>query len=580
MRSWTRGALLAAAALPAALSLGLILKYGVNVPFQDEWDTPGILVKKWAEGTAGWGDLFAQHNESRPAVPRLIVSAIIFLAGWNTVTAMVLGWCAALGAFLGLFRLFLGPAGRPDGAAAWVLLLMSGFVFSTAQATNWLMGHQVALFISPLCLVLAQAWQASGRNRPMVWWGCAALSWTAQYSFANGVLCWIFAFPLWREWAGNWQESPPEKKRAEYKHAAGYAVLAAASTLAYFWNYRKPPTLPGWEMALRDPLAACHYFAAWLGKPLLGYLPRLIGAPVVGGVALLIGALTLFWIWKNWRRWEASRRQAAVPWLALLFYALATGAITTGGRLGFGISQALASRYVTFSLYFYVASLALCYLLWQSRAEARKESGSLCFGGILGTVSILLVAAWLRGAEHMRADAFDRRQAVTTLRLLEQIPDNPLLETLYPKIESVVERERFFVARGIYRREPFGEWLMPAVRDPAGDAAGDVEVDGMGTGQWSVSGWAYLRDKGRAPDLVVLATREREGSLRLRTALLCGLPRKEVAERKGWNGREGIGFRAEGGKAWGRAGETWEAFAVDLPGRQAYRLPPVREAPP
>lgn len=63
----------------------LITRFGVNVPFWDEWFTPGDLFNKiHSSGHISFPDLIAQHNESRKVFPKLLFLAVASLTHWDT----------------------------------------------------------------------------------------------------------------------------------------------------------------------------------------------------------------------------------------------------------------------------------------------------------------------------------------------------------------------------------------------------------------------------------------------------------------------------------------------------------------
>ena len=58
-----------------------------------------------------------------------------------------------------------------------------------------------------------------------------------------------------------------------------------------------------------------------------------------------------------------------LPWLSIGMYSIFSGLLTSAGRTGFGVKQALESRYVTFSTYL---SVSLIYL-FMVMAERNKK---------------------------------------------------------------------------------------------------------------------------------------------------------------------------------------------------------------
>jgi len=61
----------------------LIFRNGVDVPVLDEWDDTAPLFEKVADGSLGFGDFYAQHNEHRIFFPRLIFVALGRLTHWD-----------------------------------------------------------------------------------------------------------------------------------------------------------------------------------------------------------------------------------------------------------------------------------------------------------------------------------------------------------------------------------------------------------------------------------------------------------------------------------------------------------------
>ena len=68
-----------------ALLLALLVRrYGVNIPFGDDFDSPGRLFFDFLQGNFTWHSLWQQHNESRLVVPRLIWLVEAITVGWST----------------------------------------------------------------------------------------------------------------------------------------------------------------------------------------------------------------------------------------------------------------------------------------------------------------------------------------------------------------------------------------------------------------------------------------------------------------------------------------------------------------
>src|SRR5947208_10172236 len=77
------GALLFLLALIPIVFIGFIIeRYGVNVPYADEW-TNLLRVEKWDAGRLTFDDLIRPHNGHRILVPRLIFLAFAEMAHGN-----------------------------------------------------------------------------------------------------------------------------------------------------------------------------------------------------------------------------------------------------------------------------------------------------------------------------------------------------------------------------------------------------------------------------------------------------------------------------------------------------------------
>ncbi len=84
-RPWPPALLVAVAA--AIIRLIYVQRFGVAMPFWDQWDAEGLhLLKPWIEGSLRIGDLLAPHNEHRILPTRLVTLGVYALTGtWNNL---------------------------------------------------------------------------------------------------------------------------------------------------------------------------------------------------------------------------------------------------------------------------------------------------------------------------------------------------------------------------------------------------------------------------------------------------------------------------------------------------------------
>src|SRR3954464_5827271 len=105
-RSRARWLLVGSLALPAWFVLALVLHFGVNHAFADEWD-PGIIgnfIQLLDHRLTFW-DLVHRHGEHRILFPRLIYYALALVTGWDTRAPMIAGWFIVVATSLGVLIL-------------------------------------------------------------------------------------------------------------------------------------------------------------------------------------------------------------------------------------------------------------------------------------------------------------------------------------------------------------------------------------------------------------------------------------------------------------------------------------------
>ena len=138
-----------------------VMRYGVDVPFLDQWELVPFLDKSY-QGQLTLGDLWVQHNEHRIFFPRMLMVGLAHLTGWNTrwelVVNLVLG-CGIFGVLAWQIQRTRKELGQEQ--LKWAVPACSLVVFSLCQYENSLWGWQLQMFMEMLALtgaivVLAQ----------------------------------------------------------------------------------------------------------------------------------------------------------------------------------------------------------------------------------------------------------------------------------------------------------------------------------------------------------------------------------------------------------------------------------------
>src|SRR2546423_7426634 len=365
------------ALVPMVYMTVLVRHYGVNTPTLDDWAMAPLIVKAHT-GQLRFADIFQQQQEARTFLPNLIF-ILSAQNEWNVRDQMLVSVVSSGLTAAGLFVL-LRRAGLTMAATALCFWLIVLALFSPAPFELWLFASGFPSFLPLLFLVTALV--AIGAPISTFWkfLVCAALAVASTFTLPHGLLAWGLTFPAvlisqrpwrWRLWLGWW--------------LAATAVCAAL----YFWGYEKPAYLPPFapQVSLLD---YNHFFLEFLGCGLaysLNHQPE-IAATIFGLVQIALLVLAVFVTAK--RRRDREFVAKVVPWFSLAFFSLGSAFLAMLGRVGFGVTYALSSRYAPFSVGLTIAVIALTGVIFAD--PLRRGPGPRPWRIITG---IILVFAYL-----------------------------------------------------------------------------------------------------------------------------------------------------------------------------------------
>ena len=521
---WTLLLLGVVALLPAVLMWHLISTHWVALPLWDEWHTPGKQFASWCRGTLTLGELFSLHNEARKFFPRLLYFALAFSGGWDVreeMRVLFLLVCALASLLFHLVR-------RTPGATPLATLVgwsaMMWLCFAPVQTENFLYGIQLETFFPGVAVLAAAAVNLSRwalRTRALL---NIALAFIATYTFANGMLLWLLAWPL---------ASPNENMNVRQRRSWSflYGVTGALSIGAYFVGYERPASHPDWINPFSRALDCLHYFLLWEGS----YLSSAMAPPIVLGIfalTLLAGgvfvALRSIYRTRDWRPYY--------PWLLLAGYAVLSGLITALGRIGFGFEYASSTRYAAFTLYFYLALVGLYFAIYCRHVCSATMAARQFF---LASTAVLAGAAmmcWILSLEVSLTNVAQERtlhkRLLRAFEWMEPIPDNPDLALIFPFVGVLRERADL-LEKHRWLRLPFVHGrLTSAVRRSPGVADGRhgrLEVSNFDSeGSLFVKGWAWLPEQNRHADCVVIGCESRDGTFKPMSVLDVGMKRPDL----------------------------------------------------
>jgi hypothetical protein len=217
-------------------------------------------------------------------------------------------------------------------------------------------------------------------------------------------------------------------------------VLSIFGVWVYFYGYIAPSGHGSLGGAVRDNLGGLfQYVLAYVGGPFSYLAGRgamgLMLAKVAGGILILASALFAWRALKN-------PKQSAFE-LAMLFFVMYVGGTalaTAGGRLIFGVDQALSSRYMTPALMSWAALLVLLAPLILVRAPK-------VLPWVLFALLVVMLPQQLQALESKREIVYER--SVSALAIELGIKDQAQINNIFPNADWALSIAKVPVARNL-----------------------------------------------------------------------------------------------------------------------------------
>jgi hypothetical protein len=355
-----------------------------------------------------------------------------------------------------------------------------------------------------------------------------------------------------------------------------YLLAAAAAIRFYFVGYRRPPSHPEFASLQDRAVDLGNYFILWIGSYFASdYVAPFIAGIVALGLFAVVGVGTLIFLFrtKEWRTFY--------PWGLIGIYAVLTAVITAFGRLGFGVQQALDSRYTAFSLFFYLALVGGSFALYC--AHIRKgPTARACFLTHAAGLAIIAAVCWMacyqKGVALLPHHREYRVKLLDALKWMDVIPDNPDLELICPSAEVLRRRARTLAEHGVLR-VPFikGPLAAQVRQSPASTSgsAGRIETCVFDSnGSLLITGWAWLPGKNQRADYVVMGCKDAAGKFKPISVFNPGVPHEYLPERAQLPEIERVGFfsRTVSSANLPAGDVAIEGWAVDLKEQKAWPL--------
>jgi hypothetical protein len=559
-----------AAAVPLLVIIFLVLRYAVAIPMLDDWEMVPLVMKAHTGGLT-FSDLFQQQQEARTFFPKLAFIVLSLGKYWDGRIEMMLSVLICCLTALGIYQL-AAKSGLAEPARPIAFLLIVILIFSPVQHEVWLLASGFPSFVPALCIVWGLCVVRSGFSIAAKFGLCICLAFLASFTLSNGLLAWGFTFPIllatqreprWKRWLGLW------------------LLAAAVCTAIYFWDFHASQDLPPFAPR-KSVLEYWEYIAAFLGSGLgrAGNENPLAVSIGVGTVLLLGYLASLGHLIFRCRDGAYCARVA--PWIALGGYSIGSGCLAALGRIGWGVSQALESRYVPFSLYLAAAMVALGAIF---ATEFLKIRGSSKRRLSVFTVLVFLGASYLTLELMCAAGSipfFRIRSAAARLgqtgMLFSQVMDtsSTITNGNFPRPFTVRENADALDRLRLLRTPLVRTREIKKLRHAsAGEGMASGWCDGLTTGKDGTRiawGWAALTRRNRPADAVLLAYAEPNGDWIAFALSDVVLERQDIAKTLGSADQLWSGWRAVFPRDGLPPGTEISAWAVDAKEAKLYRL--------
>jgi hypothetical protein len=397
------------------------------VPYWDSWD----ILKTYMKFRDGdYSILWAQHNEHRVVIARLLFWFDVWAFQGTGIILIALNYLLVLASAV-TYWIILQDSRNKEASHDSVVLLglfITAWLFQWMQSENLAWTIQNQAFLAQLLPLVAfyLLYKSTGEHKPGMYFLIACIIGVISVGTqANGVL----AMPLMAFYMLALYLLGVQKNSARIIYLA---LLSTILIVAYFYDYHSPKGHGNLLSALQEkPYDYIQYVLLYIGAPFYKIFDYWELARPVAVISACFLILRTLWLMTGFlRKPEEHKLDLAV--VLYILYIAGTVTATAGGRLVFGVEQALASRYTTTSLMLWAAFFVL------NRKYIYSVLKEFNFG--TGTMAVLLM--FFMGFAQVQSfspmDIKINDQNVAALALALNIHDDKQIETTYPSVEVVL----------------------------------------------------------------------------------------------------------------------------------------------
>ncbi|WP_157871836.1 hypothetical protein [Gloeothece verrucosa] len=361
-----------------------VYRFGVNVPFYDDWALV-YLFEQLHKGTTSFNDFFVQHNEHRIVFPKVIFAILAFASNWNIKLEMYFSVFLSVINFYLIYKISEFSSRENKNFFHLFNILTCFLLFSWVQYENWLWGFQIAWFFINTCFILAVFFLTVPPNfSPFFKLTMAGLCcFIASFSSAHGLLSWLAVIPCVLAVEGN--------KKQKIIRLFIWVTLFGLCCLIYSFGYHKPSYHPSLFFALEHFLIALEYFFSLLGASII-----IVNYVQTG---ILIALVFLFFNFYTLKKYRSQFALDVTPWLSIGWFTILFALLTTLGRSGFGVGQALSSRYTSISILLIISCLQIArlFIINTTFLLEKKIFKKFALSGITGISIVIIIFMYDNG---------------------------------------------------------------------------------------------------------------------------------------------------------------------------------------
>ncbi|MCL2923885.1 MAG: hypothetical protein MGF17_04455 [Trichodesmium sp. MAG_R04] len=353
-------------------------------------------------------DWIFRANEHFVLIPAMIYALNIIVTKGSNI-----GLCLAtffLACVQGILLIALVPNTLKKYRTIFVLLILftSVFNFTPAAAHNWMRGYSGVHWVIANLFVIASIFCVkklleSQQNRFAIASIILGILGCISYSTALGVWPILCAVAILYKL--------PKKFTISYLF---FSVLVIGT---YFITYTTPSHHP--SLSKLNFINIVAYIPVYLGAIFTHNIPV---ASIIGWVGLVLaGIFVIYWLFiiypQDW-----------LPWLSIIIYTFGTALMAAVSRSGFGIEQAIASRYATLPSLFWLSLIILIFLWLQQQQPIPRKQWYFVMP-LVAVLTILIILMYRVGTETFREIAHRATfQPLVALSLQLGISDPTLIK--------------------------------------------------------------------------------------------------------------------------------------------------------